>query len=283
MQPHHSSIALAPAVTAARYLDAVWCNSGCGSDYITVHYTLTVVSCCALSLFAVGVPLHYGHVLRGCIVSNNPQMHEHNVKASELELITGLSWTYVRRCYYLVASFARPWAFFSIWLQLLALGWMLLTCLTMHTVTLTFARALVLLVSLLLWIIVIAYRRPYRLFTSNVCLVCAVLCLTFDCISFTLIASGDKSPFSKFSVMEPFLQFSNIVWPSIIILGCFCGVAPLRLLLPQKLVRWPVRLDSYEDADSIVDTLAAGDAIAKQNYSLLFVILIKIKVHRTDV
>jgi len=83
--------------------------------------------------------------------------------------------------------------------------------------------------------------------------------------------------------MEPFLQFSNIVWPSIIILGCFCGVAPLRLLLPQKLVRWPVRLDSYEDADSIVDTLAAGDAIAKQNYSLLFVILIKIKVHRTDV
>jgi hypothetical protein len=30
-------------------------------------------------------------------------------------------------------------------------------------------------------------------------------------------------------------------------------------MLPQKLVRWPVRLDSYEDATGIVDVLAAGE------------------------
>ncbi len=254
------------ALTCVRYLDAVWCNSGCGSNGVSVHYTLTVLSCCSLLLFALGVPLHYSHVLRGCIVSNNPQSHEHNVKANELELITGLSWTYVRRSYYLIASFTRPWAFFSVWLQLLSLGWMLLTCLTMHTVSLTFVRALLLLITLLLWIVGVAYRRPYRLFTSNVCLVVAVLCLTLDCVSFTLIASGDKSPFSKFSVMEPFLQFANIAWPSLLILGCICSLPPLRLVLPQKLVRWPVRLDSYGDADGIVDTLAAGNAASKRKH-----------------
>jgi hypothetical protein len=72
------------------------------------------------------------------------------------------------------------------------------------------------------------------------------------------MASGDKSPFSKLSTIEPFLQFVNIAWPCIIALACLCGLSPLRDALPQKRVRWPVRLDSYDDAGSIVDTLASG-------------------------
>jgi hypothetical protein len=221
-----------------------------------------------LLLFALAVPLQYIQILRGCIVSNNSLMYEHNVKANELELITGLSWNYVRRYYYVVASYMRPWAYFSVWLQLLMLGWILLTCLTMHSVSLTFMRSLVLLIPLLLWIAAVAFRRPYRLFTSNVCLVCTVAALSLDCTTFTLMASGDKSPFSKFSTMEPFLQLINFTWPCIIILGCFCGLNPLRQFLPEKWARWPVRLDSYEDADTIVDTLAAGHSAAKADAPL---------------
>jgi hypothetical protein len=245
-------------VTAFRYLDAIWCSSGCGSSNSSGHLALTAVSCFALLLFALAVPLQYMQILRGCIVSNNPLMYEHNVKASELELITGLSWNYVRRYYYVVASYTRPWAFCSVWLQLLMLGWILLTCLTMHSASLTFMRSLLLLIPLLLWISGIIFRRPYRLFTSNVCLICTTVALSLNCTTFTLMASGDKSPFSKFSTMEPFLQLINFAWPCIIILGCLCSVNPLRQFLPQKWARWPVRLDSYDDAETIVDTLASG-------------------------
>ena len=215
-------------------------------------------SCFALLLIALAVPLQYSHILRGCIVSNNPKMHEHNVKASELELITGLSWNYVRRYYYVVASYNRPWAYFTVWMQLLSLAWIVLTCLTMHSASLTLMRALLFLVPLLLWVMGIAIRRPYRLFTSNAALVCTVVALSLDCLAFALLASRDKSPFSKLSVMEPFLQFLNIAWPCVIILGCLCSFSPLQNVLPHKWVRWPVSLDSYHDAGGIVDTLAAG-------------------------
>jgi hypothetical protein len=217
-----------------------------------------VWSCFALLLIALAVPLQYSHILRGCIVSNNPKMHEHNVKASELELITGLSWNYVRRYYYVVASYNRPWAYFTVWMQLLSLAWIVLTCLTMHSASLTLMRALLFLVPLLLWVMGIAIRRPYRLFTSNVALVCTIVALSLDCLAFALLASRDKSPFSKLSVMEPFLQFLNIAWPCVIILGCLCSFSPLQNVLPHKWVRWPVHLDSYDDAGGIVDTLAAG-------------------------
>ena len=250
--------ALCACLTASRYYDAIWCGGGCGSNNSTAHLTLTILSCLALLLLAVAVPLQYSQILRGCIVSNNAHMYEHNVKASELELITGLSWNYVRRYYYVVASYTRPWAFFSVWLQLLLLGYILLTCLTMHSVSLNFMRALLLLIPLLLWIAGIVFRRPYRLFTSNVCLFCTVVALSLNCATFTLMASGDKSPFSKLSTIEPFLQFVNIAWPCIIALACLCSLSPLRDALPQKRVRWPVRLDSYDDAGSIVDTLASG-------------------------
>jgi hypothetical protein len=189
-------------------------------------------------------------------------MHEHNIRASELELITGLSWNYVRRYYYLVASYTRPWAFFSVWFQLLVLGWILLTCLALHSVSLTFTRSLLLLLSLVLWLLGIAFRRPYRLFTSNFCILCTVFALCLDCASFSLIASGDRSPFSKFSTVEPFLQFVNIAWPVIVFAAVLFSLAPLSKALPQNWVKWPVRLDSYQDADGIVDTLAAGRAAA---------------------
>jgi hypothetical protein len=247
------------ALTASSYLDAFWCNSGCSSDTTAAHLALTIWSCFALLLLALAVPLQYSQLLRGCIVSNNPNMHEQHVSASELELITGLSWNYVRRYYYLVASHTRPWAFFTVWLQLLSLGWLLLTCLTMHSPSLALTRSLLLLLPLLLWIAAAALRRPYRLFTSNVCLFCTLAALSADCAAFTMLASRDKSPFSKLSTMEPFLQFTNILWPCIVVLACSCSFPPLRHMLPQKLVRWPVRLDSYEDATGIVDVLAAGE------------------------
>jgi hypothetical protein len=246
-------------VTSRRYFDAIWCNSGCGSSNAAAHLALTIWSCFSLLLIALAVPLQYSQILRGCIVSNNPNMHEHNVKASELELITGISWNYVRRYYYVVASHTRPWAYATVWLQLLSLGWILLTCLTMHAPSLTLTRALLLLVPLLLWMAGTAFRRPYRLFTSNVCVVCTLAALSLDCATFTMLASQDKSPFAKLSTMEPFLQFVNIAWPCIILLGCVCSFSPLQQMLPQKWVRWPVRLDSYEDAGGIVDTLAAGE------------------------
>ncbi len=261
--------ALCTSLTASRYYDAIWCSSGCGSNDPTLHLTLTILSCFALLLFAVAVPLQYGQILRGCIVSNNAHMYEHNVKASELELITGLSWNYVRRYYYVVASFTRPWAFFSVWLQLLLLAWMLLTCLTMHSVSFNFMRALLLLIPLLLWTAGIVFRRPYRLFTSNVCLFCTVVALSLNCATFTLMASGDKSPFSALSTIEPFLQCINIAWPCIIVFGCLCSLSPLRDALPQKRVRWPVRLDSYDDAGSIVDTLASGECMSAANHTIV--------------
>jgi hypothetical protein len=266
-------------------MDAVWCSLGCGSSNKSAHLALTAVSCFALLLFAVAVPLQYTQILRGCIVSNNALMYEHNVKANEIELITGISWNYVRRCYYLVASFGRPWAFFSVWLQLLALGWILLTCLTMHSPSLTFTRSLSLLIPLLLWIAGSAFRQPYRLFTSNACLFCTTVALALNCATFALMASGDKSPFSKLSTVEPLLQFINVAWPCFIVLACLCSVSPLRQFLPQKWTRWPVRLDSYEDAASIVDTLAAGLSVAQPfasvvvQHDALMLLVLQIETH----
>jgi hypothetical protein len=258
LPPPARSLSLSACLTPCSYYDAIWCGGSCGSSNSTAHLTLTILSCLALLLLTVAVPLQYSQILRGCIVSNNAHMYEHNVRASELELITGLSWNYVRRYYYVVASYTRPWAYFSVWLQLLLLAWILLTCLTAHAVSLNFVRALLLLVPLLLWIAGIIFRRPYRLFTSNVCLFCTVVALALNCATFALMASGDKSPFSRLSTIEPLLQFINVAWPCIIVLACLCSLSPLRDALPQKRVRWPVRLDSYDDAGGIVDSLASG-------------------------